>query len=209
MKSVQVPSKWSDVSMRQFMAYVAMMEESGDETEKVFATISIMTGADVDEVKAWNMDSFNKVWSTLGFLTTNIDAKRSSEVKLANGKTYKVVSNPSAGMSYGAFIDLMHNVKDNETAKKNLNKAFACMLIEKPKWFWQAAKYDGKDYKEKCALVFDLPVTIVKPHTDFFLQNYLRYSKSLLVYSALYMKATKWRKKVKAAFMPSTDGLTL
>ena len=195
--------------MRQFMAYVAMMEESGDETEKVFATISIMTGADVDEVRAWNMDSFNKVWSTLSFLTTDIDSKRSKEVKLSNGKTYTVVSNPAKGMCYGAFVDLMHNVKNNETAKKNLNKAFACMLVEKPKWFWKKAEYDGKDYEEKCALVFDLPVTVVKPHTDFFLSNYLRYSKSLLVYSALYMKATKWRQRIKAASTPSTGGLTL
>lgn len=190
------------------MAYVSMYEEDGDESEKILATISIMTGADVDEIRTWKVSSFDQVWNTLAFLQTDIVGEKQSVIKLSDGKRYKVVSNPR-NMNFGAFIDLMHFVKTADMAKKNLHNAFASCLIEQSLLPWVKDEYDGKSHAKRAEMILDLPVTVVKPHTDFFLHNYLRYSKSILVFSALLMKATKWRAKVKARFSNNTDGLTL
>lgn len=189
------------------MAYVSMYEEDGDESEKILATISIMTGADVDEIRTWKVSSFDQVWNTLKFLQTDIVGERQSIIKLSDGKRYKVVSNPR-NMNYGAFIDIMDFVKTADMAKKNLHNAFAACLVEKPLLPWVKGEYDGPSFTKRAEMILDLPVTVVKPHTDFFLQNYLRYSRSLLVFSVLWMKAIKWRAKVKARFSKSTDGLT-
>jgi hypothetical protein len=181
-KSVTVPTSWQQVTLRQYMAYSDMMSEDAPDIDKVHAAISIFTGADIDEIKTWSVASFQHVWQTLQFLQTPIDAKRQETLTL-NGSKYRVVSSPKA-MSYGAFTGLMHFVKNEKDAAKNLHNAFACCLVERGRWPWSGYHYNADEHEAVAEAVLDLPVTVVKPNTDFFLSNYLRYSKRMLVYSA-------------------------
>jgi len=188
MPSVNVPRNWSEVTLRQFMALGELhSDEGGDAQERAFVTISIMTGADPDDIRRWSMDSFNRVWSTLNFLTEQPTAKRVSKFSMS-GKTYRVATNPLS-MSYGAFIDLMHFCKDEQTAKKNLHRCFAACIQQRGKWPWSAYTYEVVDPEK----ILDLPVTLVIPHTAFFLANYLRFSRRIVRYSALKRMALKWR----------------
>lgn len=202
MASVNVPRDWSEVTMRQFMALTELHSEAGDDQERVFVTISIMTGVDPDDIKRWSMDSFNKVWSTLNFLTTPPKAKRQMKFKMG-GKHYRVVSDP-AKLKYGAFIDLMHWCKDEATTKKNLHKCFAACIEQRGRWWWSRYKYELIEPEQ----ILDMPVTLVQPHTAFFLRNYLRYSRRTVAYLGILRRVTKWMAD-RIAFTRSTGGLTL
>jgi hypothetical protein len=199
-KSVTVPTSWQQVTLRQYMAYSDMMSEHAPDIDKVHAAISIFTGADIDEVKTWSVGSFQHVWQTLQFLQTPIDAKRQETIRLYGAK-YKVVANPKA-MSYGAFTGLMHFVKNEKDAAKNLHNAFACCLTKRGRWPWSGYKYDAKEHEEVAEAVLDLPVTVVKPNTDFFLSNYLRYSRRMLVYSAAMTRLLR----IRTGFTQPTAG---
>lgn len=194
MASVNVPTSWHQVTLRQFMALRELAGENGPADEKVYATISIMTGADPDEIRSWSMGTLDKVWTALDFLKhpERIGTKRKAPIKLL-GKRFDVTSNPKR-MAYGAWVDLMHFCKDEKVAEKNLHKSFACCLVERGRWPWSKSKpYDGKDHEAMAEAILDLPITTVKPHTDFFLRNYLRYSRRILIYLELLRRVTKRR----------------
>lgn len=178
------------------MAYAEMMGEDGNDRDRAFATISIMTGADVDEVKRWSMDSFNRVWGHLAFLQQPIIAKRTTSLKLG-GKRYTVNSNPKR-MTYGQFTDLMHFVKTEADAVKNLHHAFACCLVERGRWPWSKSDYNGENHEAVALAVLDVPITAVKPNTDFFLRNYLAYSRRIVIYSGLVNRVLERRMRQQA-----------
>ena len=185
------------------MALRELAREEGDPEEKVYATISIMTGADPDEIRKWSMATIQQVWDALDFLKHPelIGGKRVEPLRI-NRKRYKVIGNPK-NLAYGAFIDLMHFVKDEKTAEANLHHAFACCLIECGRWPWSTDKpYNGKDHEAIAEAVLSMPITLVKPHTDFFLHNYLRYSRRMVIYFRLMRAAMR----VKARFLKSTGG---
>lgn len=203
MASVDVPTSWQQVTLRQFMALRELGREDGPAEEKVYATISIMTGADPDNIRTWSMGTLDRVWAALDFLKHPelIGGKRVSPVKLL-GKKYNVIIQPKQ-LCFGAFVDLMHFVKDEKTAEANLHKAFGCCLVECKRWPWSKEKeYNGKAHEVISEAVLDLPITTVKPYTDFFLRNYLAYSKRMVIYFRI-MKAML---RIKARFLKSTAG---
>ena len=196
--TVDVPTKWSQVTLRQFMALTELhTEESEDSQERAFVTISIMTGTDPDDIRKWSMDTFNKVWSTLNFLTVPPDkSKRTTKFKVG-GKWYRVVSEPKR-MSYGAWTDLMSHCKSEKDTKANLHKCFAACLEQRGRWPWSGYAYELIDPE----LILDLPVSLVVPNTAFFLSEFLKYSKNMLA----YLEKSRKMAQRKAAFIKRTAG---
>lgn len=204
MRSIVCPSKWSEVTLRKAMAYFEVMADEGEDSEKVFAAISVMTGADVDDVRTWPMATFQQVCSTLSFLQNPPTGKQVTVIAL-NGRKYSVVTNPKM-LCYGAFTDLMHYVKNEKTAAANLHHAFACCLVRRGRWPWSKSEYDGAEHLAIAEAILDLPVTVVKPNTDFFLRSYLRYSRNMAVYLEIRRKGLE--RKARALYK-SSGGLML
>jgi hypothetical protein len=183
------------------MALSELAEDDGSADERMYATISILTGADMDDIRTWSMATLADIGNATSFTSQPIAGKRRDTVRLL-GRKFRVNANPKK-LSYGAFADMMHFVKDEASAKKNLHRAFACCLTERAgRWPWSPWEYNGKDHEAIAEAILDLPVTEVKPHTDFFLSNYLRYSRRMAIYLGLVHKAMRR----KAAFIKSTAG---
>ena len=214
---INVPTSWGGVTLREYQAITALFKESEEKglglTEKnkelhdyhtECALISALTGEDMDEILSLNRNAHTRIMNELKFLESEITGKVQTRVKV-NGQRYYFEKN-SKKINGGQWISINHFLEDADNIDANLHNLLAC-FASRYKWF--RAKYNGKIHNDVASDMLDLPMTTVKPLTDFFLRDWLKSVKNTGVYLGIMGKILKRKaERQLARSNQDTDGST-
>ena len=107
-KKITVPDGWNDVNIATFQE----LNNVEDNQNKAFEIISILIDEDPEDVKKWDVASFNRVNNALGWvqtLPTKEDFKKVIEI---DGIKYGFVEKLSS-LSLGQWMDIEHYLQDS------------------------------------------------------------------------------------------------
>lgn len=196
---IEVPTSWQAITVRQWQAVQALFKESAKKGEGLdgskkdvhdynteCALISILTGEDMDDILSLQRSAHNAIMNNLAFLSQPIEGKLNTRVKI-NGRRYKF-EKVARNINGGQWLTLMHFLQDEERIDENLHNLVACYAY-RVNWF--RAKYNGKIHEEVARDMLDLPITVVKPLTDFFLSDWLKYATRILRFSEIAARGIK------------------
>jgi len=194
---IEVPNSWDAITLRKYQAVNALFKEAKQKGDKLdvnekelhdfnteCALISLLTDVDMDEILSLNRSSHNQIINVLAFLKDPIIGKVKTKAKV-NGTRY-YFEKEARKITGGQWITLMHFLQDEDKVDENLHNLLACFAY-RYKWF--RPKYNGKIHEEVAKDMQELPITFVKPLTDFFLQSYLRYASRTLRFSEIALRA--------------------
>jgi hypothetical protein len=100
----------------------------------------------------------------------------------------------------------MHFLQDENKIDENLHNLIACFAYE---YHWFKPKYNGKIHESVAIHMQSLPITFVKPLTDFFLSSYLKYALRIARFSEILGRVIKRRaERMLARSNQNTDGST-
>lgn len=199
---INVPTSWQGVTLREFQEVNSILSEAREKREAMTdqrkidqfdyetecVLISTLTGESIDEIMMLSRGSHNHIMNQLSFLSEPVEGKLQKRLT-ANGQRYYFQTN-ARKINGGQWISLMHFLDDEDKVDKNLHNLLAC-FAQRRKWYERTGKYDGKIHNEVAADLLELPITSVKPLTDFFLSDWLSYVKSttrFLEYAAKGLK---------------------
>ena len=177
---IQLPKDWSQVTLKQFQAIQALLEDEGTVYTKNAEIISVVSGMDMEEVEKLSLKSYTKVMEALKFITEPIDNTLTRRFKL-NGKKYRVVHDVYE-LSGGQYITLQHLLKNPDKVIDNLHHIMAVFVIPYEKrWYgWKRTEYDSNKHNEIAEEMLECPIDIIHPLSGFFLDNWQRYAEHML-----------------------------
>jgi len=176
---ISVPKSWSGVTVGEYQSIRQLLKEDGDPYLTECAIISTLSNVDMDDIMRLTRDAHGKLMTKhLAFLFTEVSGKLKKRVKLA-GKWYYIETDLK-NITGGQYIDLTHFMKD-ENVDGNLHNLIACLCVPL-KWGIWKQPYNGKNHSEVANHLRGLPITYVKPITDFFLSSYVDLLKNIAAY---------------------------
>ena len=214
---INVPTSWEAVSLRQYQAITALFKEAEEKAVNIknktkelhdyhteCALISTLTGEDMDEILALNRAAHNHIMNALGFISEPITGKVKNRTR-ANKNWYYFEKN-ARNINGGQWVTIMHFLEDEDKIDGNLHNLLACFAY---RYKWLNAKYNGKLHEHIAKDMLDLPMTTVKPLTDFFLKDWLKSVRNMAVYleiegKRVKRKAERQLARSKAATVGST-----
>lgn len=215
--TINVHASWESVTLRKYQAITALFKEAEKKGEGLTgkekelhdyhtecALISTFSDTGMDEILSLHRGAHNTIMNTLGFLSTPITGKVKTRVKV-NGTRYYFEKN-ARKINGGQWVSIMHFLEDEEQIDANLHNLLGC-FASRYKWF--SHKYNGDIHNEVAEDMLDLPITTVKPLTDFFLKDWLDSVQNMAVY--LETQGRLLKRKAEKALRHSkadTDGST-
>jgi hypothetical protein len=181
---IELPKDWSQVTLKQFVGLHDLNDMEGDETERVFATIALMADQDIDLIRKIRMKDLSRCIKQLKFLQSPIQGKVRKWIPL-RWKGYRIAKDVRT-MKAGQYIDINYFLS-NGKAPHNFADIMA-VLMEPTRFGWFIRDKRPTEHEEIKAAAYELPMTIVKPLTDFFLQEYLNSARATLDYSLQMME---------------------
>jgi hypothetical protein len=214
---IEVPSSWEAITLRKYQAMNALFKESKQRGEGLegadkqlhdfnteCALISLLTDTDMDAVLAINRSAHNSIMNALAFLQDPIIGNVRTKMRV-NGQRYYFEKDASK-INGGQWISLMHFLQDENKIDENLHNLIACFAS---RYKWLRPKYNGKIHEDVAKDMLDLPITFVKPLTDFFLSSYLKYAMRIVRFSEIAARGLKRKaERMLARSKASTDGST-
>lgn len=197
--TLNVPTSWQDVTVKEWQAINKILNEDRDDYLKECGIISVLTGVDVDDILHLTRKAHGDIMSELSFLKLEPTGKVQNTIKV-NGTRYYFEKH-ARNITGGQYIDIQHYLDGDFVA--NLHHLLACFAVKRG-WF-KNDKYTGKDHDEVAKDMQDLPMSFVKPLTDFFLQDYLESVKAMAHY--LEKKGRKLKRQAEKELKRSSrDG---
>ena len=212
---INVPTSWASVTLREYQAITALFKESEEKGKEAknkelhdyhteCALISALTGEDMDEILSLHRGAHNRIMNELSFLSEPIVGKVRTRTKV-NKQRYYFEKN-ARKINGGQWVTIMHFLEDDSKIDENLHNLLACFAY---RYEWLSAKYNGKIHESIAADMLDLPMTTVKPLTDFFLHDWLKSVKNMAVYLETKGKMLKRQaERQLARSNQDTDGST-
>lgn len=182
--TITLPKDWSEVTLAQFVGLHDLNEMEGDEMERVFATVALMADVDIEEVRKVKLKHIKDLIKHLKFLKEPIEGKVKRWIPL-RWKGYRIAKDVRT-MKAGQYIDINYFLS-NGKAPHNFADIMA-VLMEPTRFGWFIRDKRPMEHEEIKVAAYELPMTIVKPLTDFFLQEYLTSAKATLDYSLWKME---------------------
>ena len=195
--TIEVPNSWDAITLRKYQAVNALFKEAKQKGDKLdvnekelhdfnteCALISLLTDVDMDEILSLNRSAHNQIMNVLAFLKDPIIGKVKTKAKV-NGTRY-YFEKEARKITGGQWITLMHFLQEEDKVDENLHNLLACFAY---RYKWLRPKYNGKIHEEVAKDMQELPITFVKPLTDFFLQSYLKYASRTLRFSEIALRA--------------------
>tara|TARA_R110000796_G_scaffold26329_1_gene73249 strand:+ start:462 stop:1115 length:654 start_codon:yes stop_codon:yes gene_type:complete len=215
--TINVPTSWEAVTLRKYQAITELFKEAekkgvnlNNKTKELHdyhtecALISTLTDTGMDEVLNLNRNAHTSIMNELRFLQEPIDGKVKNRARV--NKTWYHFEKNASKINGGQWVTIMHFLEDEEQIDANLHNLLAC-FTSRYKWF--KPSYDGKIHNEVAEDMLDLPMTTVKPLTDFFLKDWLQSVKNMGVYLEIKGKMLKRKaERQLARSSQDTDGST-
>ena len=212
---ITIPTSWEGVTLREYQAYHMLLKEAAEkletstnpkvsEFETECAIIALFSGEDMDEILSLHQGAHNRLYNQLAFLQQPIVGKMQTKYTL-NGTKYYFEKNADK-INGGQWITLQHFLKQDIEA--NLHNLMACFAYRVHKYrFWKHT-YEPKRHEAVAIDMLDLPMTVVKPLTDFFLLRWESYVSRTLHYLEIQAKELQRRARKLQPSSPNTDGST-
>lgn len=204
---INIPNSWQGVTLREFQEVTALLKEAGEKRKKLktkdvpqfdheteCVLISTLSGESIDEILQLSMGSHNHLMNQLSFLSEPVEGELKTRFTV-NGQRYYVETNPKK-INGGQFTTLMHFTKDEEKVDADLHNLLAC-FVNRRKWWERKGKYNGELHEDIANDMLDLPITTVKPITDFFLSDYLNSLKNTALFLEYAGKGLKRLAKIR------------
>ena len=212
---ITIPNSWDGVTLREYQAYNTLINEAKVNIEKSTnpdvtnfetecAIISLFSGEDMDEILLLNQGTHNRLYNQLGFLQQPIVGKVLTRYNV-NGTKYYFEKNADK-INGGQWITLQHFLKDD--VEGNFHNLMACFAYKVDKWRWWRKEYNSKQHEAVALDMLDLPMTVVKPLTDFFLHRWESYVKRTLHFLEITAKELQRKANKLSRSNPNTDGST-
>lgn len=181
--TVNLPKDWSEVTLEQYIQLYELNEMEGSEEERAIAILSVMSGVSIEDLREVRISDIGRMMGRLSFLKEPIVGKVSRFFPLRwNG--YKVVKD-AKHLTAGQYISLNYFLQ-NHKAPENFADIMAVLM--QPTRFGFVRKKRPLEHEEIKAKAKELPMTLVKPLTDFFLQAYADLETTMSAYSLKRMK---------------------
>lgn len=215
--TINVPTSWDAVTLRKYQAITALFKEAEKKAVNLknkakelhdyhteCALISTLTDTDMDDILSLDRNAHIRIMNELGFLQEPIEGKVKTRIRV--NKTWYYFEKNAKKINGGQWITIMHFLEDEDAIDANLHNLLGC-FASRYKWF--RPKYNGDIHNEVAEDLLDLPITAVKPLTDFFLKDWLKSVKNTAVYLEIKGKLLKRKaERMLARSNQSTDGST-
>jgi hypothetical protein len=210
---IKLPTSWEAVTLGEWQAIRKLLKSDADPYLVECAIISTLSGADMNDIQSLTREGHGKCMQALAFLKHPIGGKLRNRVRI--GRTMYHIETDANKITGGQYIDLMALTKDADKVDDNMHRIMACYATPL-KWGLIKQKYNGAIHAQVAEQMKRLPVTVVTPVTDFFLQDYLRFAKNIsdyLMREGLKMKAKAEKElsrssKSSGGFTPYTTSRT-
>ena len=165
---LNVPTKWEDISIKQYQDFMTLFDSDKPERIKVIEGVSIFTKVDIRILKKGFYKDLEKAYSLM--VDLNNETKRKLPLQKIidfKGKKYGLIPNMSE-MSTGEFID-MDNLC-NEDLNQNMHQLMS-VLYRPIVGSVFLGRYEIEEYnptKEKEEEMLDLPMDVALGVFDFF-----------------------------------------
>lgn len=199
---IDLPSSWDDVTVEEWQAVRKLIKDGPDSDPYLLecAIISTLSGADMDELLRLSRGSHAIIMETLSFLKEPIEGKVKTFERVGKQRYY--FEKRAENITGGQYIDLMHYLKQDDKVDENLHLLVAC-FTHKMKWGLWKQDYNGKELNEVADAVKKMPITTIKPLTDFFLQHYLICASDTVAY--LERQAQKLKRQAEKELKRSSQ----
>lgn len=186
---IKLPTSWDAVTLGEWQAVRKLLKSDADPYLVECAIISTLSGADMNDIQSLTREGHGKCMQALAFLKTPIGGKLRDRVLI--GRTMYHIETNARKITGGQYIDIMALTKDVDKIDDNMHLIMACYATPL-KWGFIRQPYNGATHAQVAEQMKLLPVTVVTPVTDFFLQDYLGFAKNIADYlmkEGLKMKA--------------------
>lgn len=181
--TVNLPKDWSEVTLEQYISLHDLNEMEGSDEERALAILSLMSGTSIEDLREVIFVDIQRMMKSIDFLKGEIHGKIRSFVPLTwNG--YRITKS-AKDLTSGQYIDLNYFLS-NEKAPKNFPDIMAILM--QPTRFGFVRKKKPLEHGEIREVAKQLPMTVVKPLTDFFLSASHNLEKTTVAYSLKNMK---------------------
>lgn len=174
--TINLPSKWSDIKIIDFIKIQSIIKDKSFddeyedknlcEFERFLHLVACVSGEDISEIKQLDLKSLGKIRSAIDFIfhPEQIE-KRVPQYFIHHKKYYRVIRDVRE-LNGGEYIDLSTYTKDGNDI--NLHKVMA-LFCYPCNWLGQRKPKDNEKLAEE---LLDLPITVCYPIAVFFYQNY-------------------------------------
>lgn len=214
---INVPTSWQAVTLRKYQAMTALFAESNEKGKSLknkakelhdyhteCALISLLTDCDMGDILALHRGAHNRIMNELSFIEQPVEGKLRKRYRV-NGRWYYFERN-ARQINGGQWSTIMHFLEDADKIDENLHNLMACFAY---RYEWFRSKYNGKIHEAIAEDMLELPMTVVKPLTDFFLKDWLKSVENTAVYLEIKGKMLKRKaERLLARSSQNTDGST-
>jgi hypothetical protein len=186
---IKLPTSWDAVTLGEWQAIRKLLKSEADPYLVECAIISTLSGADMNDIQSLTREGHGKCMRALAFLKHPIGGKLRKRVRI--GRAMYHIETDARKITGGQYIDIMALTKDVDKVDDNMHLIMACYATPL-KWGFIRQPYNGTTHAQVAEQMKRLPVTVVTPVTDFFLQDYLAFAKNIADYlmkEGLRMKA--------------------
>jgi len=212
---ITIPTDWNGVTLREYQAYHDLLKESETKREESTnkevtdfeikcAIVSLFSGVEMNLLLIEERYRIEHLINMMGFLSHPITGKVKTKCKV-NGTRY-YFEKKAKKISGGQWISLQHFLQDPEKIDENLHNLLACFAYRR-KWFKKT--HEADKHEQTAEDMKELPMTIVKPLTDFFLSDWETSVTSTLRFLEIVAQRLKRKaEKELARSSANTDGST-
>lgn len=129
-KTFDIPTNWSEVSVKMFMEIVKLDNSLINDLEKVMKLLGILTGMSNDEVEMLPVNEFKKIQEQLDFIKVDVE-RLNKESVMVDGVEYFVKNNFNE-LTMGESITIETLLKDVDNPMSILDKML-CIFLRKKK----------------------------------------------------------------------------
>ena len=172
-----VPTKWEDVTLKQFQE-VEKYYEDKDKKFDVREVLHIFTDKTQDEINALPLEFLEEIMSNLLFLQTKPEEKEASNSIEINGEKYSVHTENK--LKVGEYIGADTAMKGD----KHNYAAILAILCRKEGELYDS-KFENEVLEDRIKMWEKVPVVEVLPIIGFFLQLYITLQTPTLLSSHL------------------------
>ncbi len=202
--TVNLPKDWSEVTLEQYIQLHDLNEMEGEEEERAVAILSVMSGLSIEDLREVRISDIGRMISKLDFLKTPATGKIKRFWPLTwNG--YRITKT-AKDLTAGQYIDLNYFLT-NVKAPKNFPDVMAILM--QPTRFGFVRKKKPLEHGEIREAAKQMPMTVVKPLADFFLQAYSKLEETTVDYSLQKMKEELKKAQEQIHLMQDTAGSEL
>lgn len=131
-KKIKIKNNWSEISVGEYIELVSILrDEELDEVEVNNYILSILSGLEVREIRALELNSFKELLKSIHFLRTEPTSKIRKSYNI-DGVEYMTTLRLDK-VTTGQYMDLQAMATNPDSILENMSKILAVFLIPKGK----------------------------------------------------------------------------